>query len=298
MAQEKLQSVSKVVINTATDPAVLLSTGGSIVIAEQSPIAAGINFSTSLICASVRAVSELKKQHVDVPTPESLDIIFESKGGSQITAGGIKMAAAADAARIIDFSRPETFFNFGAMAGTGIANLSRGFSFSTEQGSTLNKCLDITGIAAPALVYTFSNPEAPEILAAGYATSAFLAADRSLRENANYALKQPELIMCATLWTSAAMSSDPYVMAGSALWGAGYLSQDMLRKHGGVAEGIENLAQDVKHGLTDAADGMKSSCMDFLLYALNTCTDHQHVAIDLDNPHLVTHVDALDSPEI
>ncbi|MGH1375008.1 MAG: hypothetical protein ACRBCK_01560 [Alphaproteobacteria bacterium] len=294
MASTKLHSFSKVAVNTITDPAVLLSTGGSIVVAEQSPIAASINFSTSILCASVRAVNEIKKQNVTVPTPRSLDLIFESKGGSQITASGIKMCAAADAARIIDFARPETFFNFGAMVGTSIANFSRGFSFSTRPDSTLHKCLDVTGIGVPALVYSFSNPEAPELLVAGYAASTLLAVDRSVRENANYALRQPEMLMCATLWTSAATSTDPYIIAGSTLWGAGYLSQDMLRKHGGVAEGMEDFAENVKEGLSGATNDLRHSCVDFLLYALNTCTDYKEISLDPENPYIKTDIESLD----
>ena len=238
MAEDTSKSLTSVAINTLSDPVVLLSTGGSVFIAVDSPIAGAINLTTVFLSGSVRAVNELKKEGYEINTPEALAFLFESKGGSQITAGGIKMGAALDAARIIDVSQPQSFLNFGGLVGSGLANLSRGFSFNTAKGSALNKTLDITGITAPAVFYSFASPEAPEVLIAGYAASSLLAIDRSLRADADYIVRQPELMMAGTLLASAAMSSDPNVIFASVLWGAGYVSQDMLKKHGGVVEGV------------------------------------------------------------
>lgn len=275
MVENVSKSFATVVVNTVTDPAVLLSTGGSMVISEDSPIAAAINLSTVLISASVRAVNELQKEGFPINTYDSLDFMFANKGGSQITAGGIKTLASIDASRIIDFSRPETLFNFGAMAGSALANLSRGFSFYTEKEGTLKKCLDITGITAPALIYTFANPEAPEVLVAGYATSALMAIDRSLKDNQS---RLPELVMAGTLCTSALMSSDPYVITASALWSAGFISQDMLRSNGGVFEGVENIARKVRGGFSGAAESLKNISADYMLYALNSCVEPGYAA--------------------
>jgi hypothetical protein len=278
---DKAKSITTAFMNTVSDPAVLLSTGGSIIISEQSPVAAGINMATVLLAGSVRAVNELNKQGYQINTPAKLSFLFESKGGSQITAGGIKMLAAVDAARSIDITRPETFFNCGVMAGSGLSNLARGISFNTEKGSTNHKILDMAGITIPAIIYSFSNPEVPEILLTGYAASSLMAIDRSLRPHADYALKEPELLMCGTLIASASLSSDPYITAGSILWGAGYATQDMLKKHGGVVESFSY----IKENLSSASREIKNSMLDKCLLALNFCT-HQQIP-DPDCPQVV-----------
>ena len=90
--EDNPRSLTKVVMNTVSDPAVLLTTGGSITLADQSPIAAAINLTTVFVSGSVRAVSELKNEGYEIHTSKLWIFSLTVREGHKLLQGVLKWA--------------------------------------------------------------------------------------------------------------------------------------------------------------------------------------------------------------
>lgn len=254
MSGRDMKKLVTATVNSATDPAVLMTMGGSVYIMNDSPEAAAINSLTAVMAFAVRGVNELNKAGVEINTPKYMDIVLKNPGGSQIVAGLIKLGAAGSAIPDINPAEPESAFPAAAMAGFGSANLSRGAAFRFEKGSAIKQTLDCAGTLIPSAVYFFSNPDAPTAVDAGFIGGMASSLALTIQNKQAHGFIQPNLILGTTLLTSAMYTNEPLVAAGSVLWGLGYMSQDMLKKQGGVAEVFVNATDQAREAIKNSGD--------------------------------------------
>jgi hypothetical protein len=236
----------RTIVNTLTDPSVILGIGTTLLMSGLGLPTLLINSAIVGLSALTRLGTELVHQGYGQSLPKSVQSYLQNKGAALQTRGTSFIAAAGAGVMYNDMADVAKRTLSLVLTTFGAGMYLRGVSTRFNLGSAKQKILDNTGmncIIAGCLLTV--RPEMPIAIPAAMITAGAIGTtlafnDRAAKTIGKYQI--PDLLLSGAFFATAALTNNPAFAVTNLLYGAGYIALPLTRAFGGVAQAGEAMA--------------------------------------------------------